>query len=227
MKDFRLDRKAEQKYILGVTESTKKVASKQGPIEIDTLSVKFASGKVFKNISYTEENLQKIINKQERQAKKGVEDIGVFKKRKTKAGLMTGASIIGGPVIGALATTTDLNPLTIAIGAGVITLGTFVPALYSLIKNSGKVAELEKIDYRDKNISELETYPQYENALVGLSTRKREWFEEMAEEGDDPFCITEIDSYSKKDLETIMENMGTENAYQFTYASNAQTGARK
>ena len=103
MKDFRLDRKADPKYILDVTTSKDTTRTEDGKKVQETLSVKFADGRVFKNVNFDEENIAKIIAQQEKQAKAGVGNISVFEKRKTKAGVMTGASIIGGPVIGVAA----------------------------------------------------------------------------------------------------------------------------
>ena len=218
MKDFRLSHSDGSKYILDVkTKECVTVTEKNEEEVTEALSIVFADGRVFKNVEYSEENLAKIIAQQEKQAKDGVENIDVFKKRKTKAGIMTTAAMIGGPVAGAVAAGLLPNPFTVAIGAGILTLAAAVPAVCSLVRNSGKVTELRKIQYRDENRAKLNEYSNYENALVGLSTRKRNWFTEMAEEQQDPFCITEIDSFTQDDLEQIMKNMETEKTYKFTY----------
>lgn len=219
MKDFRLDRKAEPKYILDVkTDTETTVAEDDSRETTETLRVVFADGRVFNNLEYSEENIKKIIEQQEKQAAAGVGNISVFEKRKTKAGIMTAASIVGGPVIGAVAAGLLPNPFTVAIGAGILTVATAIPAVCSLVKNAGKVSELRKIKYRDDHRKELSTFDQYENSLVGLSSRKRRWFSEMKEEGNDPFCITEIDEFSQSDLEQIIENIDTEKTYKFTYS---------
>ena len=230
MKYYRLDRKADPKYILDVITSKDTIRTEDGKKVQETLSVKFADGRVFKNVNYDEENIAKIIAQQEKQAKDGISYINDFEKRKTKAGVMTGASIVGGPVIGVAAATmagSSANPVAFAIGTGIITLAAAIPSLYSLFKNGAKVKELNKIKYRDEHREKLRAYPLYENALVGLSARKRNWFEAMSKEGNDPFCITEIDSYSQNDLELIMENMDTEKQYQFVYAPKRQASAKK
>ena len=227
MKDFRLDRKAEPKYILDVkTEEEIVVGENDSKETRETLSIVFADGRVFRNVEYSEENLKKIIDQQEKQAKAGVGNISVFEKRKTRAGIMTAASIIGGPVIGAVAAGLLPNPFTVAIGAGILTVATAVPAVCSLVKNAGKVSELSKIKYRDEHRRELESFSDYENSLVGLSSRKRKWFSEMVEEGNDPFSITEIDEFSQSDLQQIIENIDTEKTYKFTYASRPQTSQK-
>lgn len=216
MKDFRLDRKADRDYILDVNTRENK-PTVEGGESTEELLITFADGRVFRDVQFNEESIRKIIKQQEAQAKAGVENINVFEKRKTRSGIMTGAAIVGGPVIGALAATAITNPIALAIGTGVLTLAAAVPAACSLIKNTGKVSELRKIKYRDEHSTELREYPNYRNALVGLSARKREWFESMEEEGHDPFCITEIDSYTQSDLEQIVQNIATEKKYQFTY----------
>lgn len=220
MKDFRLDRKAEPKYILDVKTGTETIVAEDDSKETrETLRVVFADGRVFNNLEYSEENLKTIIEQQETQAQAGVGNMSVFEKRKTKAGIMTAASIVGGPVIGAVAAGVLSNPFTVAIGAGVLTVATAIPSICSLLRNSSKVSELRKIKYRDEHRDELETFDQYENALVGLSSSKRRWFSEMVKEGNDPFCITEIDEFSQRDLQQIIENIDTEKTYKFTYAT--------
>ena len=50
MKDFRLDRKAEPKYILDVKTQTTRETVGEEVHDVETYSVKFADGRVFKNI---------------------------------------------------------------------------------------------------------------------------------------------------------------------------------
>ena len=104
MKDFRLDRKADPKYILDVKpqEEIRTTADNQTETT-ETLSIVFADGRVFNNVEYSEENIKKIVAQQEKQAKAGVDNMNVFEKRRTTAGIMTTASIVGGPIIGAVA----------------------------------------------------------------------------------------------------------------------------
>ena len=230
MKDFRLDRKAEPKYILDIDTKVEKVKTEEGTQTEETLSVRFADGRVFRNIHYSEDNIQKVIEQQERQAQAGLENINVFERRKTLAGIMTGATIVGGPVISVMATSmlgTSENPYVMALNAGIVTLLALVPSVCTLIKNSGKVRELHKIKYRNEHKDDLRSYPLYQNALAGLSSSKKQWFELMAQEGLDPFAITEIDLYSKKDLEQIVENIDTEKQYQFVYAPRRSATSKK
>ena len=70
MKDFRLDRKAEPKYILDVKTQTTRETVGEEVHDVETYSVKFADGRVFKNILVDDANLQKIIAQQEKQAKR-------------------------------------------------------------------------------------------------------------------------------------------------------------
>lgn len=226
MKDFRVKRDEEPKYILDVKTEEQTFGENDSQETRETLSIIFADGRVFRNIEYSEANLKKIIEQQEAQAKAGVENIGVFAKRKTRAGIMTTASIVGGPVIGAVAAGLLPNPFTVAIGAGILTVATAIPAVCSLVKNAGKVSELSKIKYRDDNREKLQTFTKYENALVGLSSRQRKWFAEMVEEGNDPFSITEIDEFSQSDLEQIIENIDTEEKFKFTYAKRPKTSKK-
>ena len=214
MKDFRTSRKADRDYILDVRTRDIK-SQEEGVADTKKIVVTFADGRVF-NVDYSEEMLSKFVKQQEAQAKEGVKNIGEFQKRKTLSGVMTGASIVGGPVIGTLAASTIANPVVLAVGTGVITLAAAIPSVCSLIKNTGKVGQLNKIKYRDEHMAELKDYPYYENALVGLSSRKRAWFEGMYREGYDPFSITEIDSYTMSDIEQIVQNVETSKKYQMS-----------
>lgn len=231
MKDYRLDRKADPNYIVDVTSKTSGAVDGK---KVETLSVKFADGRVFKNIVCDENNIDKIIKQQEKQAKKGVENINVFEKRRTKAGILTGTAIIYGPLVSKMvdsisnaANQTESDPVSFGILTGVITLGSLIPGVYSLLKNHEKVKELKKIKFLNSNKNVLQTYPDYENALVGLPKSKQKWFEEMKQEGEDPFCITEIDMYTENDLKQIIENMDTEKAYQFTYVPRQTRTTKK
>ena len=231
MKDFRLERKANPKYILNVEPVTGPATESGEPEEL--LEVTFADGRVFRNIRSTDENIATIVAQQEKQAQEGVENLSVFKRRKTLSGVMSAASVVGGPFIVKAVTSlcegaqqAESDPLTFAISAGVVTLAALIPSLCSLVKNAGKVKELNKIKYRTEHREELTTYTEYENSLVGLSPRKQEWFESAVEQGFDPFCITEIDSYSEADLRQIMDNIETEKTYQFTYQAKPKTTAK-
>lgn len=207
MKDYRLDQKADPDYIVSVKEKKSTQDAKN-----TTLEVKFADGRKFKNIIANDVNISKIIEQQELQAKAGVENIDVFKNKRTRDGIATGLVLLVGG-----AGTINMNSHTFVIATGVITLLTALPFAYSLVRNSRKVKELHKIKYRDEHRDELESFSGYENALAGLSTRKQKWFKDMMKKHEDPFSITEIDSYSKHDLETITKNINTEKNYQFTY----------
>ena len=77
------------------------VQEKGKTADVETLEVHFADGKVFKNVKYDKENLDKIIKRQEEQAAQGVENLPVFKRRLTLSGIMAAASIVGGPFIAA------------------------------------------------------------------------------------------------------------------------------
>ena len=214
MKDFRTSRKADRDYILDV-ETQEVKAQEAGVADTKEIVVTFADGRVF-HVDYSEVMLGKFVKQQEEQAKEGVKNIGEFQKRKTLSGVMTGAAIVGGPVIGTLAASAIANPVVLAVGTGVLTLTAAVPAVCSLIRNAGKVSQLNKIKYRDDHLAELKEYPYYDNALVGLSSRKRAWFEDMHHDGYDPFSITEIDSCTMSDYEQIVQNVETSKKYQMT-----------
>ena len=61
MKNYIVDKKGEEKFIREVKKCSN-----------GTLTLKFADGKVFKNVTACDENINKIIETQEAQAKEGM-----------------------------------------------------------------------------------------------------------------------------------------------------------
>lgn len=234
MKDYRKDRTKEKDYILGAKQVTKKIHDEDGEFEVvDELHIKFADKKEYTKIAYSAENIQKVIEVQEQQAAKGVKNLPIFEKRKTLAGIMTGAAIIGGPVIGAglnelaeQALQMEDNPLRFAISVGAFTLGAVVPGVYSLIKNGPVVKELRKLKYRNEHREELDNYQDYPNATVGLSAKKAKTFEYRKTNEADPFSVAFVDEYTQADLETIVGNIEREKKFGFTYVKTP-TGSKK
>ena len=179
----------------------------------ETYEVKFADGNVYKNIEANEENLQKVIDKLNQQAKDNIENLSKIYTKKitwlTGAGfsLAAGAVMLGTPMI------SDLNSLSGAVVVSAISLaGTFL-SCYKAKKYSDAQKESEKIDYRNENRGRLENFKDYPNSLVGLSKKKRQYFKTEEK----PFCITKIDEFTKKDLETINDNIKRESELGFTY----------
>ena len=233
MKDYRLKKSEQLDYIVEVRPSEAFTLDGQDEA-YEAFEVKFADGRVFKNILVDKENVAKVIQKQEEQAKAGVANLPVFERRKTLGGVMTGAAIIGGPLVATAgmtaienASTAGNDPLSFAIGVGVVTLGCLIPGVYSLIKNAPKVSELRKIKYRDEHREALNSITNYENALAGISKKTAKELIARQENDEDPYCITYVDSYSQKDLETIVGNVEREKAFQFTYAAKSTAAAKK
>ena len=210
MKNYILDGKGEESYIAKVIEC------KDG-----SLSVKFADGRVFNNVEACDENLQKIIAVQEEQALKGIEH---YKEFKTKECNATALTVLSG--IGALGISTGVsmipavqtalsseNPVVVAAGIGVITILGTIPALTKLCREKKRVKELDKLRYRKNHLSDLKRFKKYPNSLAGVDTSVAEWMKTS----DDPFCILNIDEYSRDDLEQIMSNIRVEKEYDFTY----------
>ena len=221
MKDFRINKKENNNYIVDVRRTGN--SNSEG---IETLEVEFADGRVFKNIACCDENMSKIVVQLENQAKAGVENIEVFEKRKTKAGRVAALSLplgfSGGGLISAvveeIAPEVQDDPSLFLISMGAITLMTAIPSVYSLIKNNPKVKELTKIKFRNDHREELKNFNKYENALAGLSSDTADMLMERIEKGEDPFSVIYVDSYSQADLEAIVENIDREKTYGFTYA---------
>ena len=213
MKDYTIDGKNREKYIKCIEKH------KDG-----TMSVIFADGRVFNNIDYCQENLEKVIAVQEEQAKKGIENYKKFKTGETKA---TALSIISGLFTLTFSTGVTMipqvnealssqSPVVVATGIGLITILGTIPALAKLHREKSKVKELDKLSYRNKHKKELDSFSDYPNALSGLYPDTAKWISSTK----DPFSILNVDEYSLYDLEQIVSNIKVEKEYDFTYRKN-------
>jgi len=210
MKNYILDGKGEDRYIQKVIKNTD-----------GTLTVVFADGRVFKNISLCEDNISKIIAVQEEQAKKGIENYRVFAKKESAAKAGVVASGIGAFAISAGATfipavqtaISSQDSFVIAAGIGIITVLGMIPAYAKFRKEKSKVDELNKIRYRNQHLQELESFRDYPNAMSGVRPTVAKWMRREK----NPFCILNIGEYELDDLVQMMTNIDVEKAYDFTY----------
>lgn len=205
MQDYTLDEKEKENYILKVRKNSNK-----------TLDIVFANGRVFKNIEYNEENIEKIIKTQENQVDKAIAREKVFKDKYGYAqaatilslSLSTAVSTIGGMVL----VNNSIDPIIIGTGIGALMIFGNIPAACKLIKSRKRVAELEKLSYRNEHKEQLDQMKKYENALSGLPKKKQHLFRQK-----DAFSILNVDDFSKGDMETIVENIEKEESFQFVY----------
>lgn len=205
MQDYTLNEKEKENYIQEVIKKPNK-----------TLEITFASGRVFKNIEYNEENLSKIVTVQEEQVQKAIANKKVFKDKQGYAkmatlltlSLSTAASTLGSMTLIA----NSVDPVFVGVGVGVLMIFSNIPSTYKLVKNSEKLKELEKLAYRNEHKDQLDRIKEYENALAGLPRKKRQKFRQK-----DPFSILHVEQFSQKDLETIVENIEKEDSFQFAY----------
>lgn len=228
MKDYRVNKKNNNDYIVDVTKVKTPVEAKDGKKTSKiTLNIKFADGKVFQNIRYDEGNVAKITSQLDQQAEEGIQNLDKLTKRRNKSGYITAGTLFGTPIlcegIAAVASNylaTEQEPAKVAIAAGVITLLGVIPCAYHFVKNSQIVSELKKLKYRNDHRDELDNASAYENAFVGLSPRKADFFSKELENGLDPYTVLNIDAYTENDLKTIVDNIEREKTYQFTYAQH-------
>ena len=181
-----------------------------------TLQITFADGRKFKNIEKSEDNIARINDVQEQQAKKGLMNYVTFKNRFYKAILYLGCSgFATGLVLAAAVAYPQMTPLELFTELGVINVFGVLPSVYKLVKNKVKIAELDKIEYRDANIEKLKKYKSYENSLAGLNSSTGSYFDENS--ADKAFSVVNADNYTKKDLKTIISNIDNEESLGFTY----------
>ena len=210
MKNYIIDGKDTSQYIQDVSRNAN-----------GTLSIVFADGRVFKNIIFCDENIEKIIAVQEEQAQKGIEKYRVFKGRERASFLKTMLSGIGVFAASSAATYIPVvsdalqskSSLSIACGIGAITVLGTIPAYVKLSRERSRVEELDKLRYRSEHLEDLQNFRDYPNALVGVNPSVANW---MRKE-EDPFCILYIDKYELEDLEQIVSNIQIEKTYDFTY----------
>lgn len=210
MKDYVMEPQDASSYILDIWKDGN-----------GTISVQFADGRIFQKISACEENLQKIAAAQEAQAAKGIDNYVKFHKDETRCRRNTFFSGVGAFALSTGATfipavqnaLSGQSPLIKVAGIGIITVLGMIPAYAKLTRASDKVQELDKIRYRDAHMSELSQYRDYPNSLSGMNPRTAAWFRST----EDPFSILNIDFYNRSDLEQIVDNIGVEKTYQFTY----------
>ena len=224
MEDFRLKPRKQPRYILDSKVVESSIINEEGKAEeIKGIRVCFGD-KIAFYIDYDEKNIKKIEERQEKQADEGILNLPKFKLRKTIAGCMITAGAIVGPAIGTgLATTmssqvseeSDLTKFAITVGA--VTLGSIIPGIYKLIKTNPKVKQLQKLKFRNENKATLDSYTEYENALAGISSEKKEFFNDAKSQGKNPFSIMYVDNYTQDDLERIVENIEREKEFQFVY----------
>jgi len=215
MKDYTIDEKGKSNYVVNFTRGKN-----------NTYTIYFADGSVFENVEVNDENLRKLKMVQEQQAKRGVENLSVFRNRKTKSGVMTGASAIGSAVAATAVTMIPAvgellqgqNPLVVGAGIGVITILGAIPAYTKFRRDKAAVKELEKIKYRDEHREDLDAYGSYANALSGLNPDLRAKIKRSKE----PFSIIHIDSFSAEDLEKIISNIEREKQFDFIYPEETE-----
>lgn len=222
MKDYTLKESEKSQYIIDFWRE-----------QDGTLSVKFADGKIFSKIAYSAENLKKIEEAQEKQARKGIIHYDRFntERKNSKVSTILAGSVTG--VMYALGASSMFVPAIqsmdlgvagpIALGVGTVTaIGTILSA-HKLKKNTGKVRELDKIKYRDAHIDELQSARGYNNAFTGLNTKAAKYYKKEAH----PYSILNIDKFTQDELETIVQNMATEDATGFDYVAIEKEGRTK
>jgi len=212
MKNYITDKKGEEQFIREVKKGTN-----------GTLTLKFADGKVFKNITACDENINKIIETQEAQAKKGIANYKTFVKREHNSGMAMAASGFAALAVSTGATfipqihemISTQNPVVVAAGIGAITVLGMIPAYCKLRKNKSTVKEIDKLKYRETHINELKSFKNYPNALADVNSKVANWMKNEK----DPFSILNINNYSRSDLEQIISNIDVEKNYNFTYTN--------
>ena len=220
MKDYRINKKGD--YIKTINQRTLSDGT-------EVLDVKFADGRVFKRVLCNKENMQKIVNQQEKQAEEGIALLPELKKRLTCQGIITGctgalSTIAGYEVIQSLQSE---ESILIPLSLGLLTVTSFMLGLIPFIKNKLVIKEIEKIKYREEHRHDLRAYVYYPNSLVGVKETATDILNDAREQNLDPFYTINIDCFSKKDMKKIVENVKTERKYQFTYGPKAYEYSKK
>lgn len=234
MRDYRLNRKQQPNYIIEARPNMVVINEGNEVQETETLDIYFADGKVFKNVRYDEENLKKIADRQEQQATEGITNLPIFEKRLTRSGIITAASIVGGPIIAsgishvvAQSLQTPADPTMVVCAGGILALCGAIPAAISLARNLPIVKELKKLKYRNEHREELDRFDEYENALAGLPKSVTADFMTAKENGEDPFSTSNVDGFTQQEMETIISNIEREKEFGFTYVKKPRPSTEK
>lgn len=220
MKDYRIDKKGD--YITTISSNTLSDGT-------ETFDVKFADGRIFKNVLCNKNNLQKIVEQQDKQAEEGIELLPVLKKKLTSQGIIAGCTgilsgISGCEIVHSIQTDESIViPLTV----GILTITALMLEIIPTIKNKLAIKELEKIQYKEENRHDLRAYIYYPNSLVGVNEKTKAILIDAKNHKLDPFYTINIDCFSKKDMEKIVENIKTERNYQFTYKPKSYSKVEK
>lgn len=206
MRDFSKNKEEREKYVLKVFY-----------MDNDTYTVVFADGRVFEGIKACDENIEKLNQLQEEQAKNGVDNIDYFKKRVTKSGIITafvGAfMVVGSMVVASLPHMKSQDPIFITSSLGMIVILGVIPPFAKLVEDYKSVCELEKYKFRDLHRNELNSVFDYQNSLSGIDKEKKNKIIEL----DKPFSMIYMDYYNQDDLEMIISDIEKENSFQFIY----------
>ena len=214
MKDYRLKKNGD--YISKVTSDTLKDGT-------EVLNVEFADGRVFKNILYDKENMQKIVEQQEKQAEDGITNLPLLKKKLKHQGIIAGCtSILGGITGYGISEAQELlsqndEPIVLPLSIGLLTIMGLTIGLGPLIKNKMIIEEIEKVKFREDNRGDLRAYIYYPNSLEGVNKKSTSILHDAKIKRLDPFYTINIDCFTKSDLENIVENVNRERKYKFIY----------
>ena len=174
MRYYGTSKEGKKDYILGVEGNEDSTGAR-------SLEVTFADKRKFENLEYTDENLNKIKKKQEEQATEGIENVGLFRKKRTLAGVASGLSTIistGAFVYATEAVCSKLpeidEPLINIVGIGTIVLANLIVGGYHFNKNHKIVGELERVSFRNDHRKQLDKFRKYPNVTAGLSKKKAE-----------------------------------------------------
>jgi hypothetical protein len=219
MKDYSIDDANKNSYITGLKRE------KDG-----TYTITFADGRKFSGISAYEENLRKIEKIQESQAANGVKNISVYKCRRNNA--VCQAGVCGATLFGGLSAVANLTPIASSLiqspvalysSIGAITILGTIPFLAKISRENSRIKEGNKIRFRNENREELDSFRNYYNSLAGIDSAKAAKLCKRR----NPFSILHIDDFTLEDLETIVDNIEREKAFQFVYTKEDTSSSSK
>ncbi len=199
-----------------------------------TLDILFADGTIFTGVENSEEQLQKIEERQDLQLKVGLANLPKIKaklKRKKIAGVILGITTVA-PLI--TATLIECGIVDVPCSSTIVNLIAMPFGFRTGIEIAGSmeladiVKELEKLQFRNKHRDYLDKISLYPNSLANLKSKKAARINRIISNQQDPFSNTRVNNFSQNDLETIVENIKREEGYQFSYKTpNQDNNAEK
>lgn len=195
-------------YPYGSKDKSKYITRLAYNKDSDSLTVFFADNKSYLDIENTAENIEAIKTIMDQQMQEAMSNKYEFLKDSI---LTTGTTVLLASLGSILLNEMYQNQATqeTMFLTGAVVISACIQAIRWSVPVYSRVAEISKIEYRDFNAKQLGAIGSYPHAL---DSSRPEIKKLCAENPDAPFSILNVDSYTTKDLKTIIKEMDREDS---------------